>query len=346
MLLITVGLLGRRTHGKNESQLFASVVVIARNEEDALPRLLESLTRLKYPAERYEIILLDDGSTDRTGQLMVEYATRYPHWKALQHDKRNAELKGKKDALTRAVGISRGSIILTTDADCRVPSNWIGSVVSCFTPRIGMVLGNSPVIRKRGLLNIYQRFDNLCEASLAAATAYYNNPSHSNARNLAFRKDAFQEAGGYAEGDALATGDDYFLTRQIRTQTKWKFRYNLDPESFVYTEEPVWGRRYIHQQLRRNSKAFHLTPAYFLMGAVVVLCHFILALLLLMPSRWPLLGCLLLGKLVFEFVPTLAGARLFGQLDLLKYFPVLWVVYPFLYLTTQLIGSLHLYRWK
>jgi cellulose synthase/poly-beta-1,6-N-acetylglucosamine synthase-like glycosyltransferase len=307
---------------------------------------MESMEQLNYPDNLLEIILVDDDSTDATQAVMQHYASRHDNWRVLQHHKDTDALKGKKGALTQAIQMSRSEIILMTDADCTVPPNWIISTMAYFRPEVGMILGNSPVIKKPGFLNIYQRFDNLCEAALAAATTAYNKPSHSNARNLAFRKAVFQEVGGYQKIAQLATGDDFFLTQRIRSTTDWCFAYNLNPDSFIPTEEPDWGKRYIHQQLRRNSKAFYLTPPFLVMGGWIALFHLSLLALLLVPSHWGLLGILLALKFGFELIPVWIATRLFNKKDLLKYYPVLWVIYPIFYLSSQLLGALQKHRWK
>jgi len=323
-----------------------TIVVVARNEETVIGRLLDSMEVLDYPEDRYEVMLIDDDSKDDTGKIMRKYSDRHKHWKTIKHQKADNILRGKKGGLTLGIRESTGEILLITDADCVVKPGWIRSMVSCFTPDIGMVLGNSPVRKRNDFLSVYQRFDNLCEASLAAATTAYNKPSHSNARNLAFRRIVFTEVGGYGSIAHVATGDDFFLSQLIRTTTKWKFAYNTDPGSFVETDEPTWGKRYWHQQLRRNSKAFQLTPLFFMSGAWVFLFHVYLAYLLFNPSQWSFLFVLLILKFTIEFISVYTGARLFRQKDIVKYFPLLWIIYPTVFIGTQLLGSLQFYRWK
>ncbi|MFA4838420.1 MAG: glycosyltransferase [Candidatus Neomarinimicrobiota bacterium] len=346
MLLIALGLIFIRMTRRIRQTPSVSVIVCARNEAPVISRLLQSLANLRYPEDKYEVILIDDDSSDGTQNVMNYYAAGKENWKVLRHDKSTDPLKGKKGAITQGVRESRGEIIMVTDADCVVPPDWIASMVACFRPGVGMVLGHSPIEVREGFMNIYERFDTLCEASVAAASTYYNKPTHANGRNLAYRKQAFDDVGGYNSGANTDTGDDFFLMQKIRTQTRWRFAYNTDPASFVLTEPMTFGKKYIHQQLRRNSKAFNLTIPFFLLGMIVFFFHVVLAILVFSPSLWNWLGILLIFKFLSEFIATYHGARLFGQADLLKYFPVLWAIYPVCYLTSQLVGSLKLYRWK
>jgi len=346
MCLIALGLIFIRTQRRVIQTLSVSVIVCARNEEQVLGRLLQSLTKLHYPQDKHEIILVDDDSSDDTRNVMDRYAAGKANWKVLRHDKTTAKLKGKKGAITLGVQESRGDIIMVTDADCFAPPDWLTSTVAFFRRNTGMVLGHSPVEKRPGFMNIYERFDTLCEASAAAASTFYNKPTHANGRNLAYRKQVFEEVNGYYDSTNTDTGDDFFLMQKIRTRTRWHFAYNIDPAGFVSTEPTPFGEKYIHQQLRRNSKAFHLTVPFFILGAIVFLFHIALAVMIFSPSLWKWLGVFLIFKFAIEFIAAFHGARLFSQTDLLKYFPILWILYPVCYLSSQLLGSLKIYRWK
>jgi len=346
MLTIAVGLYLTRQRQPAPQILSASIVVCARNEASIISNLLQSLTALIYPLDKFEVILVDDDSTDDTLPIMRRFATGRHNWKVLHHTKTGTAPRGKKGALTLGIRESCGDVILVTDADCRVPPNWLASMVSHFQPNIGVVLGHSPVAQRPGGLNLYERFDTLCEAALAAATTYFNQPSHANGRNLAYRRCVFEEIGGFQANDHIDTGDDFFLVQQIRVKTPWRFVYNTAPESYVVTEPIGLNQKYLRQQLRRNSKAFHLTLPFFCMGAVIFLFHLGLAFMLCFPALRSTLITLLGLKFIFEFIPTYRATQLFGQSDLLKYFPLFWIIYPGIYLLSQLVGSLRLYRWK
>jgi len=345
IFLILIGLVffNNKKHSNN---LTASIVIVARNEQEKLPILLESLCNIDYPEDKYEILLVDDNSDDNTGRIMEEYCSAKANWHTYFHEKNEKSLKGKKGAISMAIEKSVGEIILITDADCVVPPNWIKSMTSCFDPKTSMVLGCSPVMRKKGFFNIYQRFDTLCESCLAASTTFYNKPSHSNARNLAFRKSVFNEVGGYQSISHVDTGDDYYLTKLFRTTTKSNFKYNMDSNSSVITDEIGFGAKYVHQQLRRNSKAFDLTLPFFIMGAFIFLFHLSLLIMVFIPSAWSLLGKLLIAKFIIEIFPVIIGAIRFKEKGIIPWFPILWLLYPVFYLSSQILGSLHLHKWK
>ncbi len=345
-LLFILLLIGLLLHKQtfNSVQYSVSIIICARNEDKVITNLLKSLEAIEYPADKYEVLLINDDSSDSTEKIMKDFSFKHSNWKQYDHIKKENSPKGKKGALTFGINQSKGEIILVTDADCIVQPNWIQSMVSCFDKYTGMVLGYSPVKKRKDLLSIYQRFDTLCEGTTAVASVAYNKPTHSNARNLAFRKIVFDEVGGYESVGHIDTGDDFYLSKLIKEKTNWKFNYNTNQQSFVYTDEIISIRKFLHQQLRRNSKAFDLGLPLFLMGSWVIIFHLILLFLIFSGS---IIGLyLLIIKVIAEMLPALAGAKLLKEEGLIKYFPILWIVYPIIYLSSQILGSLRFYKWK
>ena len=117
------------------AQPFASVVVAVRNETDTLPALLESLAKQSFSFTNFEVILIDDHSRDRTAEVIAKLMDKYPH---LKIGTRQSNGIGKKQALTTGIEIARGEIILTTDADCQVPVNWIKDMIESYNPSTHM----------------------------------------------------------------------------------------------------------------------------------------------------------------------------------------------------------------
>ena len=106
---------------------FCSVVVAARNEEDCIARLIQLLHKQKYPSDCFEIIVIDDHSTDATLQILNDCALQMENLVVLSADERS---QGKKQALQQALSRAKGELILFTDADCELTENWIESYVS------------------------------------------------------------------------------------------------------------------------------------------------------------------------------------------------------------------------
>ncbi|MBC7996484.1 MAG: glycosyltransferase [Leptolyngbya sp.] len=94
---------------------FVSVIIPARNEETKIARCLESLAQQDYP--NYEIVIIDDRSTDRTGEIIAEIASRYPHVKFVKGREMPTGWLGKCNALVQAYPHTKGEWIIFADAD-------------------------------------------------------------------------------------------------------------------------------------------------------------------------------------------------------------------------------------
>ena len=122
----------RKKFGKIKEAQFpsATVIVAARDEEDNILTCLESLDKIEYPEEKLEIIIVDDNSTDRTGEIIADFIAHKPKFKCIKPKREIGELKGKTNAIANAVEVSSGEIILTTDADCTVFPGWVSEHAS------------------------------------------------------------------------------------------------------------------------------------------------------------------------------------------------------------------------
>lgn len=329
----------------SENHQTASIIICGRNEANRITPLLESLAKINYPDNQYEILLVNDDSTDNTGALMRAFCDQKDNRHYLVHKKTGQSYKGKKGALNFGIQQAKYDIILATDADCIVQANWVRSMLGYFDENTALVQGYSPVKKRSDFLSVYQQFDTLAEGVTAAASMYFNNPTHANARNFAFRKSVYNEVGGFSRISHVDTGDDFYLAKLIKTETEYDFRYNPEPSAFVFTEEVSNLKTYWHQQLRRNSKGFDLGWQFLLLGGWLLLFHLLL-ISLLIAGQWSLFGLLLGGKFIAEFIPVLIGAIKFKEFRVLPFFPVLWLLYPLFYFSSQILGSFKFYRWK
>jgi biofilm PGA synthesis N-glycosyltransferase PgaC len=151
LLLIVWARLRPRTHRVDPNALPpVSIVLAARNEAARLPGRLENLLALDYPPDRMEILVVSNGSTDRTAQAVAPYLT--PHSFELtfggtrrrRADVRLIELEtaGKADALNAGVAASRHEVLVFADARQRFARNTVRQLVRNFAdPAVGAVSG-------------------------------------------------------------------------------------------------------------------------------------------------------------------------------------------------------------
>ena len=194
-----------------------TVVVPARNEADNIEACLRSVFQQNYPLHLLEVIVVDDHSEDDTSTI-VERLNR-PNLRLLRladFVQAGATTSFKKKAIDTAIAHARGELIVTTDADCTAPPDWLPAIVSlyeqCRPQAILASVGLSPT------LNAWERFQALDMAGLmlcSGALAHRGMPLLANGANLAYAKSAFEAVQGFDGIDHLASGDDLMLIHKI-----------------------------------------------------------------------------------------------------------------------------------
>ncbi len=346
ILLIIWGL--RRLKIKTcEQEPTISIVIAARNEALRIMPTLESLTRLEYPKERFEIILVDDASEDGTAEIIERYANRFSNWKLIRLSEKSDALRGKKKALLEALRAATGELIFTTDADCVVPPGWLHAMSCYFEKDVQMVLGNSPLITAKGFWGTFLNFDNLFSAVVTAAPSKLGFPHTGIGRNLAYRKTAYENVGGYAALKKFRSGDDVHLTERFRRKGLGKVDYCVHPDSFVSALPPETGREIFYQQIRKNSKTLKKSLPTVLFSILVFAAYLLFLFLpLLQPSMLGVWLIVIALKTGVEFWALTQAAFVFRRKELIPWFPLMQIIYPAYVIVFSALGALQLYKWK
>jgi biofilm PGA synthesis N-glycosyltransferase PgaC len=324
-----------------------TVVIAARNEADRITACLNGLEKLEYPADKLEVILVDDCSSDRTPSLIRERLPRNKNWKLIELPEKSSELRGKKNALLQGIAAASGELILTTDADCVVPPGWVRKMNDHFGPGVSMVIGYSPLQKGKGFLDKLLRFDNLFSAISASAPTKLGYPFTSVGRNLGYRKDAYEYAGGFLALKKFRSGDDVHLTERFRYTKSGVIEYCADPDSFVITFPPATRLELFHQQVRKNSKTLKKAGTSVLFSLALFAYYILFAGLPFFLASWIDVWLVLLAlKLITEYIDLRKAAYIFGQSDLIKYIPLMQVIYPAYIIFFSLLGVLQVYSWK
>lgn len=209
----------------------ASVIVAARNEEENIVRCLESLDKLIYPENKLEIIIVDDNSTDKTGELIDKFISGKTRFKKIITKKEIGRLKGKTNALANAIEISTGEIILTTDADCSVHPKWAYITASFYKEDVAIVNGFTSQISNNNFSGM-QSIDFIYLLIVAAGTVNLGKPISCIGNNMSYRKKAYLEVGGY-ENLPFSVTEDSNLLLSISRLNKYKIIYPLEKDALV-----------------------------------------------------------------------------------------------------------------
>ncbi|MBN1479565.1 glycosyltransferase [candidate division KSB1 bacterium] len=237
---------------------FVSVVIAVRNEEDHIRACLKSLTTQLYPKDKYEIIIVDDHSDDETNTIVQSFCTDKIKLFSLIDSN---GISPKKAALHQGVQESRGEIILTTDADCRVPATWIQTMVKYFAPDTGAVASWLCVQENNHWLSKLETLDSLALSFVGAASFGWQRPMIANGANFAYRRQVYDELDGFSGAAEYGSGDDDLLLQKIHATQKWTCAFAPDPASIVVTHAQKNLSQFFQQRFRWASKS-RLYPAY------------------------------------------------------------------------------------
>ncbi|HEX5624407.1 MAG TPA: glycosyltransferase [Saprospiraceae bacterium] len=298
-----------------------SVIVCARNARVELERNLESLLTQSYPV--YEIILVDDDSSDGTETWASQILTQYKHLRYYRHQKTRP---GKKDALAFGVSKARYDWLALTDADCRATSShWLSRMMARTGGSVRIVLGYAPFFKEPGALNAFIRFEGLLTAIQYLSAAAGKFPYMGTGRNLLYHKSIFDAK---AMNEQLPYGDDDLLVGA--KATPGNTAVCLDAEAFMYSAAASDYRDYFRQKRRHYAASLHYSFGMQLLLALymISMLGFSIGLILLLITGWwaYALGLLVVQlALTWPFFCKLSGRLL--QKDLCFLFPLLLVIY-------------------
>lgn len=340
--------MNRLKPGTQSQQPMVSVVIAARNEEENISACLNGLASQDYPADKYEVLVVNDRSTDRTQERIKAFVQKDARFRLVNITEASPEMAPKKWALDTGIRHSLGEIILTTDADCIVRPGWISAMVRYFENDVGIVAGFSPLDRflSSSFLQRLIALDALALAGIAAGSFGVGYPLTCTGRNLAYRKSVFRQVGGFEAIGHFTSGDDDLLLHRIRRKTDWKCRYAVDPDSVVSSKPPTTMKAFFSQRTRHASKGRHYDAVLKIGLIAVYLMNALLLISAVLVRLWPLFIGVFLAKSLFEFVSIRKTALLFGQQKALMVFPIAALIHPLYILVFGLWGQFGNFKWK
>lgn len=331
-----------------------TIVIPARNEALNIKACLDSILAQDYPVEFFEVIVIDDFSEDDTAFIV----------KAIGHDHPNVQLLSladyfnqgemnsfKKKAIEKAVSKAKGEWVVTTDADCIVPKQWLSlynAYIQQNLPDNKLVFIAAPVMfmKEKGVLNEFQILDFLALQGITAAAVGAGKHSMSNGANLAFEKSAFIAVGGYQGVDQIASGDDMFLMHKMKVTLSSRIGYLFHPGAIVLTKAMATWKDFIMQRIRWSSKARYYDDHSIFWVLLLVYLYNLSFLLLLVVGAYRSLLITIAFKIFFEMFflePVTQFYKMPGQL---RYFPLYQPLHVAYTLVAGLFGQVKTYTWK
>lgn len=233
---------------------FVSVIVPSRNEEENIANCLMSLNHSTYPKDKYEIIVIDDRSTDNTYSIILELSKTIKNLKIvkLENDSQKGNLLGKPGAVQAGIDIAIGEIILMTDADCILPTKWIRKLVTEYSDEENLMVCSSTTSHTKTNFDVIQAIDWLYSSALARGGVGLNKIVGCFGNNFSIRKSTFDKLGGYRKIQFTVT-EDFSLMKavdEMEFKDNANIRYLCDIDALVVTNACKTFGEYIKQKKR------------------------------------------------------------------------------------------------
>jgi cellulose synthase/poly-beta-1,6-N-acetylglucosamine synthase-like glycosyltransferase len=223
-----------------------SLIITAKDEERDLPRALNSLLALDYPPDKLEIILVDHRSQDGTLNLMRVFQKQSPFpVKIVEIKEKTSHHPGKAEALNAGTAEASGEILVFIDAECRFEQDWLRSILGGLETGSDC-LGGGFLVEGETVFAKLQRLDALYLSAVGNSLTEIGHPQSLFGKNLAVRRDLYQQAGGFPKDKAWT--EDLELVK--RSAELGKVRMSLAKENFVYSVPESEISAFFRQRLR------------------------------------------------------------------------------------------------
>ena len=340
-----------------EAKTSFSIVVPFRNEAENLRNLLLSLSELNYPDTLYEIILVNDDSTDKSLNIINKVlGTLYSEGETqtditIIKNKRTSE-SPKKDAITSAINKSNYDWILTTDADCTFNKEWLTTIDAFIQEKKPeMVVGPVAYNTCNTFLNRFQSLDFMSLIGATIGGFGIGKPFLCNGANLTYSKTAFENVNGFSGNDDIASGDDIFLMEKMLKKHHNGVHYLKHEDAIVTTNPQDSLSGLISQRKRWAAKTSSYSNSFGkLVGSVVLLMNFALLastfLGLFGVFSFKMIGYVFLIKFSIDLLLIFKSAQFLKQTKYLTSYFFSSLLYPFFNVYVAITSWYSGYTWK
>jgi glycosyltransferase involved in cell wall biosynthesis len=331
-----------------------SIIIPARNEEENIGACIRSILKNNYPQNLFEIIIADDFSTDSTPEIVQTLAKEFLNISVTKLS--NSITKNinsyKKKAIEISIAKTRFDWIITTDADCILPGQWL-SLYDAYIQKYKPVFVAAPVMFtcNNSFLPVFQCLDFISLQGITAASVSAGFHSMCNGANLAYSKKIFYEVGGFKNADHIASGDDMLLMHKVKAKYPSSIGYLFNQNAIATTAPmPDW-KSFFNQRIRWASKATsYKDKKIFLVLLLVYLTNLFLCVLFVLcffyPQLFYFLVMFILTKALFE-LPFMYSVSKFYSLQNIMIWFVLMQPFHILYtIISGWLGKFGTYKWK
>ena len=249
-----------------------SLIVPFRNEEKNLSKLLESFSKLNYPHDLIEIIMVDDFSKDQSERVYIQWRMKNNTFDTTLLENLRLSNSPKKDAIARAIPIVKNEWIITTDADCIVNKNWLLTIDNYIQENNVEMIASSVIYKtKNNWFHHFQQMDLLSLQGTTIGSFGLGKPFMCNGANFAYKKQLFIDLDGFNGNNKIASGDDVFLLQKAIQKSPEKVHFLKSKDTIVVTKPENDLFKLFMQRVRWASKTSSYSSLYAKFLAITVL---------------------------------------------------------------------------
>ena len=337
----------------SEARTRFSVIVPLRNEAESISKLLTSFENIKYPYSLFEIIFVNDDSTDNSASIINKWRMQNTAIATTMIENVRMSNSPKKDAINRAMPIAQYEWIITTDADCKWIENSFATYDNYIQKNDVKMIASSVVYEKaKGFLERFQQMDLISLQATTIGSFGLKTSFMANGANFTYQKSFFKELNGFESDSNIASGDDVFLLQKAFAKYPQQVQYLKSEDTIVTTSAEISWKRLFNQRVRWASKATsyqseygEMLAVFVFLGNLSIVVSVIMAVLNLLPLL--ILAVIIIVKyLVDLWLLTLGNNFLKTEKVMIPFLSA--IIYPFF---NVLIGFYILifgmkYNWK
>lgn len=328
------------------SAIFTSIVIAAKNEEKNIHQLFKSLINQTIDSKSFEIIFINDNSSDNTFNIAQTYKKQLSNLIVLDLNK----ARGKKAAINYGIKHAKGELIITTDADCTHHKKWLEMVISFYTEEKPKMVIAPVIMHGNSFFEKIQSLDFFSLIASSAGAVGINQPIMCNAANMAFEKTIYDSLEN-PHNVKYTSGDDVFLMLKIKKFSLNHIKFIKAREAVCLTKAKSTFKGFINQRIRWVSKSKGYKDPFLILTSITVL---LINLSILLNFLFFIFGKLSFGcfigqfslKSIIDLIFLFLTSSFFKQKELLIYFIPTQifnlVIVPFL----SIAGLLSKGEWK
>ncbi|RFN59883.1 glycosyltransferase [Marixanthomonas ophiurae] len=306
---------------QSEKQYPVSLIVCAKNEAENLKKHIPLWLQQDHPD--FELILIDDASSDNTLEVMESFQAENPKIQIVKVKNNEAFWGNKKYALTLGLKRAKNQRLLFTDADCEPASkDWLSTMTACFSEEKRLILGYGAYQKSSGLLNRLIRFETLMTALQYFSYAKANMPYMGVGRNLAYTAKLYYDNKGFMSHIKLPSGDDDLFVNEAATPKNTAIC--VSENAFTYSIPKKSWKAWWLQKKRHITTAKHYKPLHkFLLGLFYTsnLLFWILTIISFIVANWKIALALVLFRFICQYIIIGKAAKKLKESDLTPFIP-------------------------